>query len=202
MKDKGQEIGSLLTAAGLIGGGFWALYLHDKGRKAESAEWLHRLFTAFFVDANGKSFRGLLDFSYHDKLRPLLERVLIDQAVEYSTEEQKTLIDLDTALNYLEFILHLENTERLDRSDREAMFGTWYSQMRESDRAALRLYLRRFGYEALAEDACPDMKRRSKPSHEQIAFYGSLRDESVRTKAGVEKGDLLTVSRFRSPEVL
>jgi Gamma-glutamyl cyclotransferase, AIG2-like len=185
IKDHGQEIGSLVTAFGLILGGAWANHMYGRKRRADSAEWLHRLFTGFFVDANGKDSRRLLDFRYAERLRPLLERALIDEQTSFSEEEEQLLIQLDTALNYLEFILHLENTRRLEHGDREAMFGEWYKQMQEPDRAALRYYLRKFGFEALAEEAYGGCVQ-----PERIAFYGTLKDESVRGEQGVAKGDL------------
>jgi hypothetical protein len=187
--ERGQEIGSLVTALAIIAGGGWAIYQQIKKRRAESAEWLHRLFTGFFVDANAKTFRRLLEFDYQGTLSPLLERVLINEEAECNREEQDMLTDLDTALNYLEFILHLEDSKRLDKRDRLAMFRHWYEQLKDPKRAALRMYLRKFDPEALTKEACvgPPV------SHERIAFYGTLKEESVQTKVGVKKGDLSRV---------
>ena len=102
--ERGQEIGSLVTALAIIAGGGWAIYQQIKKRRAESAEWLHRLFTGFFVDANAKTFRRLLEFDYQGRVFPLLERVLSNEEAERNREEQDMLTDLDTALNFLQII--------------------------------------------------------------------------------------------------
>ena len=77
----------------IIAGGGWAIYQQIKKRRPESAEWLHRLFTGFFVDANAKTFRRLLEFDYPGRLSPLLERVLINEEAECDREEQDMLTD-------------------------------------------------------------------------------------------------------------
>jgi gamma-glutamylcyclotransferase (GGCT)/AIG2-like uncharacterized protein YtfP len=175
-KDYGQGVGSLITAFGLVAGGFWALLSYTKSRKKESAEWLHRLFTGFYVDANAKSFRRVLEYDYVNTLLPVMEKALKDEEETYSKNEQITLTELDTVLNYLEFVLHLESRGSLARKDRDSMFGSWYKEMRGPERATLRYYLRRFSYEALAKESCESDQPLH--THEQIAFYGTL------TKAG------------------
>ena len=57
--------------------------------------------------------------------------------------------------------------------------------MQDPDRAALRYYVRKFGFEALAKEAY-----RGCVQPERIAFYGTLRAESVQAEQGVEKGAL------------
>lgn len=183
----GQSLGSMITAIALIIGGAWAIWSYHESKSRDSAEWLHRLFTGFFVDAGAKSFRMVMEYDYHDRLLPLVERSLINELASYTPDEQRVLSELDTILNYLEFVIHLEKRGSLKRRDREAMFGFWFQELKRPDRAALRYYFHRFGFEGLAGETCTGHPPGA--FKECIAFYGTLKEgSSVQAEIGVKDG--------------
>ena len=173
VKGYGEGIGSLVTAAALVVGGFWAIYEYNTAKKYESAKWLHDVFHSFYLDPRFDKLRICLEFDYTNKLAPLIERVLIDENAEVTETDKLLLCDLDTTLNYLEFILHLEKTKHLSESDRKAIFAFWYELICRPDYAALRMYVRQCGYEAISS-AIVMLSGTGKSRANCIAFYGTL----------------------------
>src|SRR5439155_12404718 len=126
-----------------------------------------------------------------DCLRSAIERTLIDEAASFSEAERLVLCDLDTCLNYFEFVLYLESEKQISFDDRDALFHYWYSWMAEKDRSALRMYIARFDYDRLCEElritAEPDAFG---PPDRRIAVYGTLlRDDALR-EIGIVAGEL------------
>lgn len=172
----GPGIGNLVTALGVVLGGLWAIWEYRKAKSRESAKWLHDLFSSFYLDHRFDKLRIALEFEYSERLAPVVERVLIDENARFVEAEKQVLCDLDTILNYLEFILHLEKSNHLGTNDRQAIFAYWYELISKPDYAALRMYLCQFGYEAISfAIAGYDGILQTRPLC--IAFYGTLTGE-------------------------
>jgi gamma-glutamylcyclotransferase (GGCT)/AIG2-like uncharacterized protein YtfP len=175
-KDYGEGLGSLVTAVTVVAGGVWAIWEYRRAKSRESAKWLHDLFSSFYLEHTFDKLRMGLEFEYSNKLAPLIERVLIDDNAEFSEADKQLLCDLDTTLNYLEFILHLEKSKHLGRSDRQAIFAFWYQLISKPDYAALRMYLCQFGYEGISWAVAGSYSvNQTRP--QCVAFYGTLTGE-------------------------
>lgn len=184
----GEGIGSLITAAGVVIGGIWAIREYHRAKKHESAKWLHDVFGAFYLDPRFEKLRICLEFDYATKLAPLIERVLIDERVKFSESEKQLLCDLDTTLNYLEFILHLEKNKHLSESDRKAIFKYWYELICKPDYVALRMYLLQCDYEAIWANTAK-LSGSEKTRADCVAFYGTLDESGMQEELGL-KGKL------------
>lgn len=176
VKQHGEGLGSLVTAAGVVLGGVWVIWEYYRAKRHESAKWLHDLFSRFYLEPKFEKLRICLEFEYATELAPLIERALIDESSDFSADEKQLLCDLDTTLNYLEFILHLEKQKHLKLKDRKAIFAYWYELICKPDYAALRMYLRRFDYETICS-AIVKLSGSAKTRAECVAFYGTLVDE-------------------------
>jgi gamma-glutamylcyclotransferase (GGCT)/AIG2-like uncharacterized protein YtfP len=161
-----------ITVIVLVPGAIWTFWLYRKSKKKESAEWLHKLFTSFYLSKEIDPLRTLLEFDAEAKLRPLIERMLIHEDADATDEERKVLRDIDTLLNYFEFILYLESQGQIERSDCEQLFAHWFSFLKKPDLGYLRLYCHRFGYEGICQKVTGAKTRAD--AAEYVAFYGSL----------------------------
>jgi gamma-glutamylcyclotransferase (GGCT)/AIG2-like uncharacterized protein YtfP len=161
-----------ITIIVLLPTALWTFWLYRKSKKKESAEWLHTLFTNFYLSKDVDPLRTAIEFDSETKLRPVIERMLIDEDAGANEEERRVLCDIDTLLNYFEFILYLERQKQIKQSDCDKLFSYWFSLLKKPDLAYLRLYCERFGYEEICRTitgrkTCSDVP-------EYIAFYGSL----------------------------
>jgi gamma-glutamylcyclotransferase (GGCT)/AIG2-like uncharacterized protein YtfP len=172
----GEGLGSLVTAAGVVGGGLWVVWEYHRTKRHESAKWLHDLFSRFYLEPKFKKIRICLEFDYTTTLAPLIERVLIDERGDFSDEDKQLLCDLDTMLNHLEFILYLQKDGHLSESDRKAIFSYWYNLVCKTEYAALRMYLSHYDYEAISS-AIDRLLGSERPRAYCVAFYGTLMDE-------------------------
>jgi len=159
----------------LVPGAVWTFWIYRKSKKKESAEWLHKIFTSFYLSNDIYPIRTAIEFESETKLRPVIERMLVDEGAETTNEERKVLCDVDTLLNYFEFILYLEETKQISRADCEKLFDYWFSLLNKPSLAYLRLYCHRFGYEGICEKITGQSKCSDVP--ECIAFYGSLMED-------------------------
>ena len=162
-----------ITVIVLVPAACWTLWLYRKSKKKESAKWLQELFTSFYLGKDFYSIRTALEFDSETKVRPIVERVLTDDNVNATKEEQSLLCDLDNLLNYFEFILYLQERKQIKRSDCDALFDYWFGLLKQPENAYLRFYCRHCGYEEICQmiaggKGCPE-------APEYIAFYGSLR---------------------------
>ncbi len=108
-----------ITVIILVPGAVWTFWIYRKSKKKESAEWLHKIFTSFYLSNDIYPIRTAIEFESETKLRPVIERMLVDEGAETTKEERKVLCDIDTLLNYFEFILYLEETKQISRTDCE-----------------------------------------------------------------------------------
>jgi gamma-glutamylcyclotransferase (GGCT)/AIG2-like uncharacterized protein YtfP len=178
-----------ITVIILVPGAVWTFWIYRKSKKKESAEWLHKIFTSFYLSNDIYPIRTAIEFESETKLRPVIERMLVDEGAETTKEERKVLCDIDTLLNYFEFILYLEETKQISRTDCEKLFDYWFCLLKKPSLAYLRLYCHRFGYEGICEKVTGEDKCSEVP--EYIAFYGSLmkgrgKQESLTIKDALE----------------
>jgi hypothetical protein len=133
----------------LVPAATWTLLIYGRSKKKESAECLRNLFTSFYLTEDFYPIRISIEFDSETKVRPLIERVLVDENVHTTEDEKRGLCDIDTLLNYFEFILHLEKSGQINRADCEAMFGHWFGLLQKPEYGYLRFYCHRFGYESI-----------------------------------------------------
>lgn len=161
-------LGQMLLGVGAIFAGMWALYNYHRTRRYEAARWLQGVFKDFYLSERFKDVRELLEYNYPERAGPLLERRITDRHVPITTDEMHLLQDVDNLLNYFEHVLYLENEGHLSQKDRQAVFEYWFDVMSAPERASLRRYVSRFGFERVA-------KALSAGSLDYVAVYGSLR---------------------------
>jgi gamma-glutamylcyclotransferase (GGCT)/AIG2-like uncharacterized protein YtfP len=183
-----SALGSMLLGVGAVLGGFWALYNYHRTRRYEAARWLQGVFKDFYLSERFKEVRELLEYGYPERTGPLLERRITDRHVPITTEEMRLLGELDNLLNYFEHVLYLEQERHISLKDRQAVFEYWFDIMGAPERASLRRYVARFGFERLA-------KALSAEGPEYVAVYGSLRagfalpDAPDMGSALIDRGD-------------
>lgn len=161
-------LGEMMLGVGALAAGFWSLYNYYRTRRFEAARWLQGVFRDFYLSSQFSGVRELLEYNYPERAGPLLERRITDRHVPITTEEMRVLQDLDTLLNYFEHVLYLEFERQISKRDRMAVFEYWFDILNAPERASIRRYCARFGWERVAEvlSAGPD---------EYVAVYGSLR---------------------------
>lgn len=159
---------AVLSLAAIVGGG-WGLYSYHQARRVEAARWLQGVFKDFYLSTQFKDVCRLLEYDFDTIAGPLLERRITDRHVPVTPDEVEILSQLDTLLNYFEHVLYLENESHLTERDRQAVFEYWFDIMGEDQRAGLRRYIARFGFERIA-------KVLNAPNEDYIAVYGSLRE--------------------------
>jgi gamma-glutamylcyclotransferase (GGCT)/AIG2-like uncharacterized protein YtfP len=164
--------GTNVLAFSAVVGGLWALHNHRLGRRASAALWLHEVFKDFYTDQELIAGRELLEYDFDTRLGPLLLLRVTNREVVLSAEQRRDLRRVDLVLNYFEQLLYLQSESHLQQRDTEVFFEYWFDLMRAADRAGLRRYLARCGYERCSEEVGVEYG-----SHEHVALYGSLMRE-------------------------
>jgi gamma-glutamylcyclotransferase (GGCT)/AIG2-like uncharacterized protein YtfP len=159
----------MVLAVGAVVAACWAVFTYRRAKRAEAARWLQGLFRDFYTDPTIVSAREVLEYDFEKNAAQLLEWRVTDRDVPLGMDDREKLRQIDLVLNYFEQLLYLEREKLIARHDREVFFQYWFELMREPDRAALRRYLARCGYERCAEWI------EAEPS-EYVAVYGSLLD--------------------------
>src|SRR5437660_889945 len=126
-----QTYKDAIAIIALVPAATWTLLIYGRSKKKESAECLRNLFTSFYLTEDFYPIRISIEFDSETKVRPLIERVLVDENVDTTEDEKRGLCDIDTLLNYFEFILHLEKSGQINRADCEAMFGHWFGLLQK-----------------------------------------------------------------------
>jgi gamma-glutamylcyclotransferase (GGCT)/AIG2-like uncharacterized protein YtfP len=165
-----SALGQTLLGTGAIFGGLWAIFNFRRARRQEAARWLQGVFRDFYLADTFKDVRELLEYNYPELAGPLLERRITDRHVPITATEMRLLQDLDTLFNYFEHVLYLEYEGQISRNDRQAVFEYWFDIMSDSERASVRRYAARFGFERVA-------KALKANTPEYVAVYGTLRQE-------------------------
>src|SRR5205814_2889672 len=89
-------------------------------------------------------------------------------------------------------VLYLEQEGHLSRKDRQAVFEYWFDIMAAPERAGLRRYVARFGFERVAEAL-------SAEATHHVAVYGSLREGFALPDAPDVRSALLDRGNCRIP---
>src|SRR5437762_2290644 len=92
LNDNKDAIGILILGPAA----FWAVWTYHKSKKKESSEWLHKLFTSFYLSNDVYPIRTAIEFESETKLRPVIERMLINEDLETTKDERRILCDVDT----------------------------------------------------------------------------------------------------------
>ncbi len=173
--------GQVILAVGAIVAAGWAIFTYRRAKRAEAARWLQGLFRDFYTDPTIVSAREVLEYDFEKEAAQLLEWRVTDRDIPLGAEDRDTLRQVDLVLNYFEQLLYLESQGLIAKHDREVFFQYWFELMREPNRAALRRYLARCGYERCAEWLEAE-------SSECIAVYGSLMSEyPTQDKLGIRE---------------
>jgi hypothetical protein len=173
-----SAFGQVLLGVGAVVAGVWAVYIYGKSRRLEAARWLHGFFLTFYTHPELIAARNTLTYEFASSTAELLELRINDRDVTLNDAEQEQLRLADLILNYFEEIIYLEEEGHLSRRDRDLFFDYWLALVRKPDRAALRRYAARCGYEYVAGWADAGQE-------EFIALCGDLAGQGGQGKIGV-----------------
>jgi gamma-glutamylcyclotransferase (GGCT)/AIG2-like uncharacterized protein YtfP len=165
--DSWNAAGQVILAIGAVAAAAWAIFTYRKARRAEAAQWLHGLFRDFYKDEGMVAAREVLEYDFDEVVAGILELRVTDRQVPLADHERETLRQIDLVLNYFEQLLYLEHEGHLAPHDREVFFQYWFDLIKDPERAALRRYLAKCGYERCAAWTGAGQT-------EYVAFYGSL----------------------------
>jgi hypothetical protein len=142
--------GQVVLAGAAVFTGVSAGIAYRRAKRSEAARWLHEFFLTFHTRADILSARDVLNYDYQESLGPVLELRVTDRHVALSQSERELLRQVDLVLNYFEEILYLVDERHLRPQDRDLFFSYWLGLVRIPERAGLRRYIARCGYERLA----------------------------------------------------
>lgn len=160
-------LASTVVAVVAVGTSAWAVFAYQAAHRARAAEWNFSLFQDFYLSTEFRRLRTRLEYKFFDEMAPLLERRLYNRDVPMSSADVEMLIDLDTTLNYLEFVLYLHEERRISKGDLGAVFNYWFKLVGGPEHASLRRYASHFGFEYLASMA-------GATDQDLIFVYGTL----------------------------
>ena len=172
--DDWSALGQMTLAFGGIAAGLWAIHNYRRARSTEAARWLQSLFSDFYLSDHFTEVRLLLEYNYPERAGPLLERRITDPDVPLSVDEIDVLRGLDTLLNYFEHLLYLEGKKSFKKDDRLSLFDYWFEIMLAPERASLRMYADRFGFERVAAVLHEGQAEYRPRQSQYIAVYGTL----------------------------
>jgi gamma-glutamylcyclotransferase (GGCT)/AIG2-like uncharacterized protein YtfP len=163
-----QAVGEMLLGVGAISTGLWSIFNYRRTRQYGAAAWLQGVYKDFYLADTFAPIRQVLEYHYAETAGPLLSRRILDRQIPPTGSEEVLLRELDTLLNYFEYVLYLEDKHQLSKKDRLAVFEYWFDLLKEPECASLRRYAVRFRFERVVS-ALGAHKR------EYVAVYGSLR---------------------------
>jgi hypothetical protein len=147
----------MLLGLAAVGGGAAALYNYYQSRQHEAAIWLQGIYKDFYLAGTFTTIRKVLEYHYKETVDPLLLQ-RIDHPYESTTPAEEALLcELDTLLNYFEYILFLENEHRFSKKDRQAMLRYWLKLMRQHD--SLKCYAVKFNFTLVAAALSKDTEQ-------------------------------------------
>lgn len=159
--------GQVVLAVGAIVAAGWAVFTYRRAKRAEAARWLQGLFREFYTEPTIVAAREILEYDFQNLAASVLELRVTDRHIALRADEREVLRQLDLVLNYFEQLLYLESQKLIAQHDREVFFQYWLELLKEPNRAAIRRYLARCGYERCASWLGAE------PT-EYVAVYGSL----------------------------
>jgi gamma-glutamylcyclotransferase (GGCT)/AIG2-like uncharacterized protein YtfP len=145
---QGLKAIAFLSSSGAF---IWGVLKYARSIRQQHANWLHKLFVAFYETDGFKRVRKLYDEKPIDA-----PKVFTDIQAEH---------DLDDYLNFFEFIAGLVKMKQVTLTEVQSMFEYWIRLM-QADLDTL-TYLRRFGYENL-------LWLMDKLPHDFVFVYGTL----------------------------
>jgi len=163
-----QALGSMLLGVGAISTGLWAVFNYRQTRQYGAATWLQGVYKDFYLADTFAPIRQVLEYHYAETAGPLLSRRILDREIPPTEDEEVLLRELDTLLNYFEYVLYLEDKQQLSNRDRLAVFEYWFDLLKEPECASLRRYAARFRFERVVSAL-------GAHASEYVAVYGSLR---------------------------
>lgn len=152
--DAWAAIGQMLLGVGAVFGGFWALYNYKQSRRHEAAIWLQGIYKDFYLADTFTKIRQVLEYHYNELVDPLLLKRIDNPCASTTTDQDALLCELDTLLNYFEYILFLEDEHRFSRKDRQAMLKYWLNLMRRYE--SLKHYAAKFNFTLVARALSKD----------------------------------------------
>ena len=176
-----QVTADVLTGMVALVTAIWVLFRYNKSRRLEAAQWLHDLYSEFYLSDRFKFIKNIIEYEYDSKLAHLIERRMNDRQVPINSDQLKIMDELDTFLNYLEHLLGLESIGLITKKEREIIFDYWPRMFNYDGHAALRLYIAICGYEQLDKELSLSM-------NENMVFYGSLRESILDPRAPSKEG--------------
>jgi len=138
----------MLLGVGAVFGAGWAIYNYIQSRRHEAAIWLQGIYKDFYLASRFTEIRKILEYRYKELVDPLLLKRIHEPSASITTTEEALLCELDTFLNYFEFILFLEKQHRVSRKDRQAMLEYWLNLLRQHEN--LKCYADKFKFTLVA----------------------------------------------------
>jgi hypothetical protein len=140
-------IGQMLLGVGAIFGAWWAIYNYIQSRRHEAAIWLQGIYRDFYLADTFMEIRQILDH-FEERVDRLLMKRIRDPSSSTTPTEEALLCELDTLLNYFEYILFLEHEHHFSAKDRQAMLKYWLNLMRQHQ--SLKCYVAKFNFTLVA----------------------------------------------------
>jgi hypothetical protein len=146
--DAWAAIGQMLLGVGAIFGAWWAIYNYIQSRRHEAAIWLQGIYRDFYLADTFTEIRQTLEYHFKEIVDPLLLKRIRNRTSSTTPAEEVLLCELDTLLNYFEYILFLEDEHHFSAKDRQAMLKYWLNLMRRHQ--SLKDYVAEFKFTLVA----------------------------------------------------
>jgi ADP-heptose:LPS heptosyltransferase len=143
-----SAIGQMLLGAGAIFGAWWAIYNYIQSRRHDAAIWLQGIYRDFYLADRFTKIRQILEYHFKEQVDPLLLKRISDPSSSTTPVEEALLCELDTLLNYFEYILFLEDEHHFSPKDRQAMLKYWLNLMNRHQ--SLKSYVSEFHFTLVA----------------------------------------------------
>jgi hypothetical protein len=144
-----QTISDVVIASAVLVGGIWAFYNFHKSKRTEAARWLQSLYKDFYFENQFKEIRSCLEYCYQEIVEPVLKRRIDTPDLPVDQADAKILTDLDSFLNYLEYISYLELHNHLRTRDRKAIFNYWFEYIKNPKHYYLQQYIIKYQFRQL-----------------------------------------------------
>jgi ADP-heptose:LPS heptosyltransferase len=146
--DAWAAIGQVLLGVGAIFGAWWAIYNYIQSRRHEAAIWLQGIYRDFYLADRFTNIRKILEYHFKEQVEPLLLKRINDPSSSVTPADEALLCELDTLLNYFEYILFLEDEHHFSQKDRQAMLKYWLNLMGQHQ--SLKSYVAKFNFTLVA----------------------------------------------------
>jgi hypothetical protein len=155
--DAWAAIGQMLLGVGALSGAWWAIVNYKQSRRHEAAIWLQGIYKDFYLAGTFTEIRQIIEYHYKEMVDPLLLKRIRDPDASTTATEESLLCELDTLLNYFEYILFLEGRRSFSPKDRQAMLKYWLNLMRQHQ--SLKRYAAEFHFTLVAAALSKDTEK-------------------------------------------